>query len=101
MYILGMESSCDETSAAVVEMSENTRIIRSNIIASQIETHRLYGGVGLKGKVTEELRPQLHEGIAYIGGETHLTDHLFNNILGRAKAAVGEDAQHVGRQVLV
>lgn len=40
-----MESSCDETSAAVVEMSENTRIIRSNIIASQIETHRLYGGV--------------------------------------------------------
>lgn len=45
MYILGMESSCDETSAAVVEMSENTRIIRSNIIASQIETHRLYGGV--------------------------------------------------------
>lgn len=45
MYILGMESSCDETSAAVVEMSDDTRIIRSNIIASQIETHRLYGGV--------------------------------------------------------
>ena len=45
MYILGMESSCDETSAAVVEMSEGVRIIRSNIVASQIETHRLYGGV--------------------------------------------------------
>ena len=45
MYILGMESSCDETSAAVVEMSDNTRVIRSNIVASQIETHRLYGGV--------------------------------------------------------
>ncbi len=45
MYILGMESSCDETSAAVVEMSEGVRAIRSNIIASQIETHRLYGGV--------------------------------------------------------
>ncbi len=45
MYILGMESSCDETSAAVVEMSEDKRLIRSNIVASQIETHRLYGGV--------------------------------------------------------
>ena len=45
MYILGMESSCDETSAAVVEMSDGVRAIRSNIVASQIETHRLYGGV--------------------------------------------------------
>lgn len=45
MYILGLESSCDETSAAVVEMSEDVRKIRSNIIASQIDTHRLYGGV--------------------------------------------------------
>ena len=45
MYILGMESSCDETSAAVVEMGEGVRAIRSNIVASQIETHRLYGGV--------------------------------------------------------
>ena len=43
--ILGIESSCDETSAAVVEMSEGVRKIRSNIIASQIDTHRLYGGV--------------------------------------------------------
>ena len=45
MYILGMESSCDETSAAVVEMGEGLRVIRSNIVASQIEVHRLYGGV--------------------------------------------------------
>ncbi len=45
MYILGMESSCDETSAAVVRMGEGKREIVSNIVASQIETHRLYGGV--------------------------------------------------------
>lgn len=45
MYILGLESSCDETSAAVVEMSEEGRFIRSNIVASQIDVHRLYGGV--------------------------------------------------------
>ncbi len=51
MYILGMESSCDETSAAVVEMSDGdgtrapVRRILSNIVASQIDIHRLYGGV--------------------------------------------------------
>ena len=45
MYILGIESSCDETSAAVVSMDNGERRILSNIVASQIETHRLYGGV--------------------------------------------------------
>lgn len=45
MYILGLESSCDETSAAVVEISQEGRHIRSNIVASQIDVHRLYGGV--------------------------------------------------------
>ena len=45
MYILGIESSCDETSAAVVEMTEGKRRILSNIVASQIDVHRLYGGV--------------------------------------------------------
>ena len=45
MYILGIESSCDEPSASVVEMGEGVRAIRSNIVASQIEVHRVYGGV--------------------------------------------------------
>ena len=45
MIILGIESSCDETSAAVVRMEEGRREILSNIVASQIEIHRLYGGV--------------------------------------------------------
>ena len=47
MFILGFESSCDETSAAVVEIDEKNglRHIRSNIVASQIDIHRLYGGV--------------------------------------------------------
>jgi N6-L-threonylcarbamoyladenine synthase len=40
--VLGIESSCDETAAAVVERG---RLIRSNVISSQIETHRVYGGV--------------------------------------------------------
>ena len=45
MNILAFESSCDETSAAVVVAEEGRFEIKSNIIASQIETHRLYGGV--------------------------------------------------------
>ena len=45
MNILAFESSCDETSAAVVEYSDGRFKIKSNIVASQIETHRLYGGV--------------------------------------------------------
>ncbi len=45
MLILAFESSCDETSAAVVEMDEGKRLIRSNEIATQIATHALYGGV--------------------------------------------------------
>lgn len=42
IYILGIESSCDETAAAVVK---NGREVLSNIISSQIELHKLYGGV--------------------------------------------------------
>ena len=42
MLILGIESSCDETSAAVVE---DGRRILSNLIASQVAVHRPYGGV--------------------------------------------------------
>ena len=45
MFVLGIESSCDETSAAVISMNDGERKILSNIVASQIETHRLYGGV--------------------------------------------------------
>lgn len=42
IYILAIESSCDETAAAVVK---NGREILSNVISSQIALHTLYGGV--------------------------------------------------------
>lgn len=42
IYILAIESSCDETAAAVVK---NGREVLSNVIFSQIELHKLYGGV--------------------------------------------------------
>ncbi len=42
MKILGIESSCDETAAAVVEDGRN---VLSNVIATSLEEHKLYGGV--------------------------------------------------------
>lgn len=42
MKILAIESSCDETAAAVVE---DGRYVLSNVISSQVEEHKLYGGV--------------------------------------------------------
>ncbi len=42
ILILGIESSCDETAASVVK---NGREVLSNVISSQIELHKLYGGV--------------------------------------------------------
>ncbi|MDD2418724.1 MAG: tRNA (adenosine(37)-N6)-threonylcarbamoyltransferase complex transferase subunit TsaD [Oscillospiraceae bacterium] len=42
MKILAIETSCDETAAAVVE---DGRLALSNVIASQVEEHRIYGGV--------------------------------------------------------
>src|SRR5438045_8220163 len=48
MLILGIETSCDETSAAVVEETGDSGrpwAIRSNVIASQVPIHREWGGV--------------------------------------------------------
>ncbi len=50
IYILGIESSCDETAASVVKMTKTKKDIKkisvlSNIISSQIEIHKKHGGV--------------------------------------------------------
>src|SRR5947209_7644206 len=42
MLVLGIESSCDETGAAIVR---DGRYLLSNVVASQIEIHNRYGGV--------------------------------------------------------
>jgi N6-L-threonylcarbamoyladenine synthase len=44
--IFGIETSCDETAAAVVEATADGKLrVRANIVASQVEMHRKYGGV--------------------------------------------------------
>jgi len=60
-FILGIETSCDETAAAVVA---DGRTLMSNVIASQIDTHRIYGGV------VPEIAARKHvESISYIVDE--------------------------------
>lgn len=61
MKILGIESSCDETAAAVVE---DGRHILSNVVSTQIEKHKIFGGV------VPEIASRLHtESISYVVSE--------------------------------
>jgi N6-L-threonylcarbamoyladenine synthase len=65
--ILGVESSCDETAAAVVA---DGREILSNVVASQVDIHRKYGGVVPELASREHLRqivPVVREALAGAG----------------------------------
>src|SRR5437764_1319112 len=53
VHILGIETSCDETAAAVVRSGEHTA---SNVVLSQIATHQAYGGVVPELASREHLR---------------------------------------------
>ena len=69
MKVLGIESSCDETAAAVVE---NGRTIISNIVATQIPFHEMYNGVVpeiASRKHTEWILPVVKQSLA----EAHMT----------------------------
>jgi N6-L-threonylcarbamoyladenine synthase len=66
-YILGIESSCDETAAAVVRSGEQ---MISNVVASQIATHKPYGGVVPELASREHLRaivPVVKQALAEAG----------------------------------
>lgn len=72
MKILGIESSCDETAAAVVEDGKK---VLSNIVSSQIDEHKLYGGV-----------------VPEIASRRHLEniDYVVNNSLTEAEVSLNE-----------
>jgi len=69
--ILGIESSCDETAAAVVA---DGREILSSVIASQIDVHRKYGGVVPELASRDHIRridPLLRDALARAGLQSH------------------------------
>ncbi len=45
MIILSIETSCDETAAAIVKFSKNKAEVLANVVSSQIKTHSKFGGV--------------------------------------------------------
>jgi len=72
MLILGIESSCDETAASIVEINAKTGKSKtlSNVISSQIEIHKKYGGVIPEIAAREHVLnvlPVVHEALAKAG----------------------------------
>src|SRR5512140_3412362 len=75
-YILGIESSCDETSAAVVRSGEQTL---SNVVLSQFATHRPYGGVVPELASREHLKaiiPVVRTALAEAGRDYETVDAI-------------------------
>ena len=75
-FILGIESSCDETAAAVVRSGEQ---MISNVVASQIATHKPYGGVVPELASREHLRaivPVVKQALAEAGKTFESVDAL-------------------------
>jgi N6-L-threonylcarbamoyladenine synthase len=75
-YILGIESSCDETAAAVVRSGEQ---VISNVVLSQIATHRPYGGVVPELASREHLRaivPVVRTALAEAGRNYETVDAI-------------------------
>ncbi len=67
--VLGIESSCDETAAAIVKLTaDGKRQILSNVILSQLDEHRPYGGV------VPEIAARAH--VEYMDG---VVDHAMND----------------------
>lgn len=56
MIILGIETSCDETSAAIVEKVDNQLVLKSNIIASSLPLHAKTGGIIPENAAREQIK---------------------------------------------
>lgn len=67
MYILGIETSCDETAASIIKAdSRGKMVVLSNIISSQIDIHKKYGGVIPEVAAREHILnilPVIHESL--------------------------------------
>jgi len=83
LTFLGIETSCDETAAAVVkEKSDGTGEILSNIVSSQVEEHKEFGGI------VPELAARAHvEKIEFIVQKAIKQSNVdINNLDGIAKS---------------
>src|SRR5881392_119700 len=100
--ILGIETSCDETSVALLERDGTVRV---NLIASQIDRHQPFGGVVPEIASREHLQHLFllvsvagAQGLSYALGVpllsiNHLEGHLFSPYLQREGAAASLPAR--------
>jgi N6-L-threonylcarbamoyladenine synthase len=56
MIILGIETSCDETSAAIIEKHQDKIILKSNIVASSLSLHKKTGGIIPENAAREQIK---------------------------------------------
>src|SRR5450755_3616700 len=93
-YILGIESSCDETAAAVVGDGEH---VLSNVVSSQIATHQPYGGVVPELASREHLRaivPVVRQALTEAGRTYESLDAIaVNHVEGHIHAVLLEERQ--------
>jgi N6-L-threonylcarbamoyladenine synthase len=73
--VLGIESSCDETAAAVVVLENGRAVVLSSVVASQIAAHAPYGGV------VPEIAARAH---------VEVIDHVIKTALTQAKTEIGD-----------
>ncbi len=102
VLILAIESSCDETAAAVVK---NGRTVLSNVISSQIALHTLYGGVVPEiasrkhiEKINQVIEEALSQAQVTLGGDRRHRRHLRPRTGGGAAGGSGGGQGHRFRQ---
>ena len=86
MYILGIESSCDETSASIV--MNGTKEI-ATVISSQIDVHKSYGGV--VPEMLQRTAPSVAAGIVL-----HMIVGHYGLLFARGVSLVGVDQKVCG-----
>ncbi len=79
MMILAIETSCDETSAAVVDYSRGGFTVRSNVVSSQINIHKKFGGVVPEVAARKQLEliiPVIEEALTLAGKQNHKKQNI-------------------------
>ncbi len=75
MVILGIETSCDETSVAVIEGKDDTIVLKANVVASSLPMHAKTGGIIPEIAARAQLKfmlPVLQEALEKAGGEDRI-----------------------------
>ena len=94
MTILGLETSCDETSAAIIEGNDKAVILKSNIIASSLAMHIPTGGIIPENAAREQVKyivPVIKEALKKAATDIETIDALCDCLLCSLKNRSGNN----------